>query len=312
MLKKSIYSFVWVLLITTSCGSLKQAKLLRSYENPTANSSPVDTTSTNITANRDRMGRQATLLSAFYGLDDALPRPANNSIGKGAGGADGMPVIFSHEIDPRTLQPGDFRITTASGKIGEISWVTLAPADDKGEFRTVLFAGHYGSIKDQPVKFEVIGNVLSIDGKLNFKGTSIDITPLEDGPTMIWAEVVPKEDWDLGKKATALVWSGSSGAPEGTKQVVRVTWAGGVTKPGGEEINDVERLLYKVTVQQEDGSKIEVTPFAIADLGDGDNNHELCLDVTGTPLSVYFPAGYLTDPREDLNPATTINIPSHK
>jgi len=120
MLKKIIYPFIGVLLITTSCGDLEQAELLRSYENPTANSSPVDTTSTNITANRDGTGRQATLLSAFYGLDDALPRPANKSIGKGAGGADGMPVIFSHEIDPRTLQPGDFRITTASGKIGEI------------------------------------------------------------------------------------------------------------------------------------------------------------------------------------------------
>ena len=310
-MKTFLYTFVLLLLIATSCSSLEKAKLIRSYKNPTANSSPVDTTSTDVTANRDRMGRQATLLSAFYGLDDDLPPVANKGIGKGAGGADGMPVIFSHEIDPRTLQPGDFKITTASGKIGEIGWVTLAPADDKGELRTVLFSGHYGSIKDQPVKFEVIGNVLSIDGKLNFKGTSIDIIPLEDGPTMIWAEVVPKEDWDLGKKATALVWGGSSGAPEGTKQVVRVTWVGGVTK-NGEEIDDVERLQYKVTVQQADGSKIEVTPFAIADLGDGDNNHELCLDVTGTPISVYFPAGYLTAPRGDLNPATTITVPRHK
>ena len=40
----------------------------------------------------------------------------------------------------------------------------------------------------------------------------------------------------------------------------------------------------------------------------GDNNHELCLDVTGTPQSVYFPAGHLTDPREDLNPETMITI----
>jgi hypothetical protein len=311
-MKRFIYPFGLLFLIATSCSSLERIKLIRSYENPTANSSPVDTTVTNVTANRDGSGRQATLLSAFYGLDDALPRVANKGIGKGAGGADGMPIIFSHEVDPRTLQPGDFRITTASGNIGKISWVTLAPADDKGEFRTVLFAGHYGSIKDQPVKVEVIGNVLSLDGKLNFKGASIDVIPLEAGPTMIWAEVVPEEDWDLGKKATALPWGGSSGAPEGTKQVVRVTWAGGVTKPGGKEVDDVERVLYKVTVLQADGSKIEVTPFALADLGDGDNNHELCLDVIGTPLSVYFPAGYLTDPREDLNPETRINVPSHK
>ncbi len=312
-MKTLTYTFAFLFLIFAGCNTVKKVKAIRSYENPTANSSQVDTTLTNVTANRDGSGRQATLLSAFYGLDDDLPPVADKGIGKGAGGADGMPIIFSHEVDPSTLQPGDFRITTASGKIGEIAWITLAPADDKGEFRTVLFAGHYGSIKDQPVKVEVIGNVLSIDGNLNFKGTSIDVTPLEEGATMIWAEVIPEDEWDLGKKATALPWGGSSGAPEGTKQVVRVTWAGGVTKkPGGKEVDNVERVLYKVTVLQAGGSKIEVTPFALADLGDGDNNHELCLDVMGTPLSVYFPAGHLTDPRGDLNPETRINVPSHK
>ncbi len=219
-----------------------------------------------------------------------------------------MPVIFSHEIDYKTMQAGDFRVTTASGKVGEILAVTLAPADDKGEHRTVLFAGSYGSIDDQPVKVEVVGNLLSIDGKLNFKGASVEVTPLEVGASMVWAEMVPEDAWDIGKKATPLPWGGGSGAAKGTKQVVRVTWSGGVSKPGDGEVNDVERLLYKVTVRGDDGRIVEVTPFALADLGDGDNNHELCLDVAGTPLSVSFPAGKLQDPRKDLNPKTTVKI----
>jgi hypothetical protein len=297
-----------VFISITSCSNAKLFKLLRNYENTTANSSPVDTTVTSVTTNIDSKGHEAKLLSAFYGLDDDLGRLANMSIGKGAGGADGMPVIFSHEIDPNTLQPGDFRVTTASGRIGEIYWVTLAPADDKGELRTVLFAGAYGSIEDQPVKVEVIGNILSLDGKLNFKGASIDVIPLEEGPTMIFAEIVPEEQWNVGQKATELPWSGGSGVVEGTQQVVRVTWVGGITKPGGDEADDVERSMYKVTVLQDNGQKVEVTPFAIADLGDGDNNHTLCLDVIGKPTSVYFPAGYLTDPREDLNPETRVNL----
>jgi hypothetical protein len=105
-------------------------RLIRTYENTLVDASPADTTPGNITSNRDSDGRQAGLISAFYGLDDAL-----------GAGAEGMPVIFSHEIDVTTMQAGDFKVTTASGEIGKILAVTLAPADDKGELRTVLFAG---------------------------------------------------------------------------------------------------------------------------------------------------------------------------
>lgn len=297
-----------LLFLTSSCTTVERLKQLRAYENKLSDSSQEDTTLTDITADHDSQGRQALLLSAFYGLDDALPRGANRGICEGAGGADGMPVIFSHEIDFATLDAGDLRVTTASGEIGEISCVTLAPADDTGELRTVLLAGHFGSIDDQPVLVEVTGNLLSKDNSVNFKGSSIEVTPLEDGPTMVWAEIVPEDQWDVGKEATALPWGGSSGAPEGTKQVVRVSWAGGVTKPGGKEVDEKEGVLYRVTVLLEDGSKIEVTPFALADMGDGDNNHELCLDVEGKPLTVFFPAGYMTDPREDLNPDSRISI----
>ncbi|NJL10023.1 MAG: hypothetical protein HC908_07090 [Calothrix sp. SM1_7_51] len=294
--------------IIAGCSTVEQYRLIRAYEPVLSNASPVDTTVTNVTANRDSRGRQAGLISAFYGLDNALPKVADRGIWPGAGGTDGMPVIFSHEIDYKTMQVGDFRVTTASGKVGKVLAVTLAPADDKGEHRTALFAGSYGSIDDQPVKVEVVSNLLSLDGTLNFKGASVNVTPLEKGATMVWAETVPEGEWDIGKEASPLPWGGGSGCTKGTKQVVRVTWSGGVTKPGGDEVDDVERVQYKVTVLLKDGRKIEVTPFALGDLGDGDNNHELCLDVVGTPQSVYFPAGYMTDTREDLNPETTITI----
>ena len=294
-------------LISAGCNTVERLRLVREYEPVLSNASPVDTTVTNVSASRDTRGRQAELISAFYGLDDALAKAADRVIWPGVGGSDGMPVIFSHEIDQGTMQAGDFRVTTASGKVGKIVAVTLAPADDKGELRTVLLAGSLGSSGDQPVKVEIVGNLLSIDGTLNFKGASVHVTPLEDGPTIVWAEVVPEDQWDIGKKATFLPWGGGSGAAEGTKQVLRVTWSGGVSKYGS-EVSDRERVQYKVTLLLEDGSRVEVAPFALSDLGDGDNNHELCLDLDGTPLSVSFPAGYLTDPRGDLNPTTSITI----
>ena len=273
----------------SSCDTIETYKLIKAYEITLADSSPVDTTITNIAANRDSLGRQARLLSAFYGIDDGLPGPSNYVICEGAAGNDGMPVIFSHEIDVKTMQAGDFRVTNASGQVGKLTCVTLAPADDKGELRTALLVGQFGNIDNQPVKVEIIGNLLSKHNTLNFKGASIDVILLEEGPTLILAEIVPEEEWEIGKPATPLPWGGGSGCPEGTRQVVRVTWAGGVTKPGGGDVEDLERVQYEVTVLLEDGSEIEVTPFAIADLGDGDNNHRLCLNVAATPLSVFFP-----------------------
>lgn len=270
--------------------------------------SPTDTTETTVTATLHPDGREAELLSSFYGLESALPNILNRFIHPQVGGKDGMPVVFSHELDRATLQAGDFKVTRASGEVGEITCVTLAPANDLGELRTVLLVGEYGSIDDQPLQVEIVGDLLSKDHEVNFRGRSVGVVPLEAGPSIALAQVVPESEWEIGKAATRLPLGGGSGCPPGTKQVVRVTWEGGVTKPGNDEIDDKERQLYKVTVRMPDGSTTEVTPFAIADLGDSDNNHRLCLDVDGVPLSVSFPGGHVTDPREDLNPDTRVEV----
>jgi len=291
-----------------SCATIRNYELLQDYEITLASSNPEDTTVTATTATTDAQDKPGTILSAFFGLDDALPGFSDKAICDGAGGMDGMPVIFSHELDVVTMQAGDFKVTTASGKTGGVHCVTLAPADDKGELRTALLVGHYGSLEDQPVKVEIVGNLLSIDGSINFRGKAATVIPLEDGPTIILAELVPKDRMELGKPATELPFGGGSGCPVGTRQVVNVVWVGGVTKVGGDDADDKERALYKVTVRQADGREDLVTPFELADLGDGDNNHRLCLDVDGQPTSVFFPAGHLKDPRADPNPDTTMVI----
>lgn len=249
----------------------------------------------------------AKLLSAFFGLDNGLPNAASFRICRGAGGQDGMPVIFSQEINVETMQAGDFRVRSRSGKEGAIKCVTLEPAKDPGELRTALLVGELGdAAHDPPVTVEIVGNVLSTDGTLNFKGASIEVTPLAPGPSLVFAEVVPEAEWELKKQGGP--WGTGSGCPEGTRQVIRATWAGGVTKASsGEEVDDTERAQYKVELKTEEGSTT-VVPFALGDLDDGDNNHELCLDVTGTPVSLSFPAGYLADPNKDPNPDTRIVV----
>jgi hypothetical protein len=303
----SKFGLLLIFLTATGCESVKEANRMGAMSDSTQQ----DTTTTDVTATRDANGAEAALLSAFFGIDNGLPRAANRGICRGAAGQDGMPVIFSHEIDVDSLQAGDFRVVAESGAVGEILCVTPAPAADIGELRTILVVGEYGSAEDQPVRVEIVGNLLSKDRQLNFIGATATVIALEEGPTIQWSEIVPESQWELGKAATSLPWGGGDGCPLDTKQVVRVTWAGGVTKPGGDEIDDVERQAYRVTMSLGDEGETELVPFAIGDLGDGDNNHELCLDRAGLPLRVSFPAGLLTDPREDLNPDTQIEVTNY-
>jgi hypothetical protein len=250
------------------------------------------------------------LLSAFFGLDNELPRRAMNFV-PGAEGKDGMPVIFSEEVDLDSMQAGDFRVTTQSNETGYVHGVTLAPAIDEGELRTALLVGYYGSVEDPPILVEIVGNLYSIDRSVNFKGSSIDVIPLVDGPTLIFAEIVPESAWSvtIGRRPDRITFSGS-GVPEmeDIRQVIRVAWAGGVELEDGREIDSSNLVHYTVTVEASNGSTREITPIAFGDLYDNDNNHLLCLDTDDLPISVAFQEGLLVDPNHDLNPETSIPI----
>ena len=274
--------------------------------------SSADTTRTGVSATVDARGRQATLLSAFFGVDGGLPPVLRVFFCPFAPGRDGMPVIFSHELDTGSVQPADFRLVSRSGKVTSPVCTTFMPASDAGELRTVLLAGDFGSAADQPVSVEITGNILSTDGSVNFRGATVSVVPLEAGPAIALAETVPQDQWRAGAPATRLPWGGGTGCPGGTRLAVRVTWQGGVTKPGGSDADDDDRRRYEVDFSHANGTR-SLVPSALADLGDGDNTHLLCFDaeaVAGTdePLEVRFPAGFLTDPRDDPNPATSAPV----
>jgi hypothetical protein len=245
---------------------------------------------------------QGKLLSAYFGLDNKLPLLAGWRVCSGAGGKDGMPVIFDQEIDLASLQAGDFRVTSRSGKVGSMTCVTLMPAADAGELRTVLLVGEFGSAASDPPEWvEVSGHLFSKDGKVDYQGAKIAVTPLAAGPTMVLAERVAVESvpWRRGS------WAEGSGCEKGTRQVLRVVWSGGVRRRDGDELGDIERRMFKVLL--ENGNT--VVPYTLGDLDDGDNNHLLCLDVEAKPVRVTFAAGALADPNRDANPQTTVIVP---
>lgn len=243
------------------------------------------------------------LLSAFFGLDNSLPLGANR-LCLGASGKDGMPVVLSRTVDSDSLQPDDFSVVTHSGAQSSPLCATLRPATDAGEGRTVLLIGEFGdAATDPPVSVSIVGDLFSEEmtgARVNFRGARVRVTPLDVGPTLVWAEIVPHEIWSQHGRG--------SSCPADTEQVVRATWAGGVKLPNGDEPGDQERVLYRVTVTRPDGTREQITPAALADLGDNDNNHLLCLDTMSPAVEVSFPAGHLVDPNADLNADSRVPV----
>lgn len=250
----------------------------------------------------------ATALSAFFGIDDGLPAGATFLCAP-AVVLDGMPVVFREEIDERTLLPTEFTVTTRAGRRSTPLCATTAPANQESEDRTVLLIGQFGGEpQDPPATVTVTGGRLRDEAGRSLRGASVAVTPLAAGPELVYAEPAPAESerftYDpLTPPVLALLQRATS-CPAGTVQRVRVTWAGGVTPPGGGADGEAQRTAYAVELA--DGRT--VTPAALADLGDMDNNHLLCLDTAGVPVRVGAVADRFVDPRGDLNPATAVAV----
>lgn len=237
------------------------------------------------------------MVSAFYGLDD-VPAAGFLIAGLCTGDllplirVDGMPIVMSVLIDPASLEPSDFEIITESGAVLAPLCATLEPANGDCEGRTILLVGDMGSAEtDPPVQVQIVEELLTLDGRdVRLTATPIAVTPLLDGPTLVWVEQVEPA---------------AVGAPAGTTIALRATWNGGVNAADGAELTQAEWKHYTLTLRNENNQQQTVSPFEIGDLNDRDNNHLLFFDVTGQPLMLSLPANLVIDPNGDLNPATS-------
>ena len=93
--------------------------------------------------------------------------------------------------------------------------VTLRPAGDMDENRTVLLIGEFGNVDDDPpVMLLIVDDVLSDvtdSPQVNFRGTEVSVIPLDAGP----------DNFGCGgaKGYSSLSGRGTS-CPTATKQVV--------------------------------------------------------------------------------------------
>jgi len=248
--------------------------------------------------------REAKIVTAFFGLDNGMTQQARALYWK-APGKDGMPLVFSHEIDPNTLDAADFEVTSRNGTVFEAEAATLLPANEEFELRTVLLIGEYGNYPDNPpVSVKIAGDLASRTGH-NFKGESIQVIPLEEGPVLSDAEYFTfTEDYPYVESGM-----GCDCPKEETQMVVKAVWSGGVRAVNGEELGDNELDDFHITLVNGTDTAV-VTPFQLADLSDNDNNIDLCINEPGIPILVQVNEHTAIDPRGDKNPKTEIEVRS--
>ena len=242
--------------------------------------------------------RQAKVLTAFFGRDSDLPL---QSIGlyRKAPGKSGMPIVLSQEIDPSTLDNSDFEVTTQNGDIFNVEYATLKPASEEFELRTVLMIGEYGTHPENPpISVKIVGDLVSRSGQ-NYKGQSVDVIPLPEGPIISYAEYfIIDDDYPYVKRGR-----GCDCPKEETETVVRAVWSGGVRALNGKDLGDNELNAFDITLVQ-GSDTIKTKPFKLADLKDNDNNLDLCLKEKGIPILVEAKENIAIDPRDDPNPQT--------
>ena len=238
-------------------------------------------------------GTDLRILSAYHGLD---PLPAQAIIGlcgmAPVSGQDGMPVVFSAQINGDTLSPTAFAVEISSGERVTPLCVTLRPALEPLEQRTVLLIGPFSPEDSLPVGIEIMEQLEDVDGNSLVGLRSEEVTALASGPSLVLAERFAPNTSGLDGECLA-----------DTAQALQLTWEGGVTGPAGADLDEAQRTAISILL--ENGNR--VTPTSLGD-DDPDNHVIACVAETSPALSVSVAAGFFHDPGDDANPETRIDV----
>ena len=242
---------------------------------------------------------QDTLVSAFFGLDNALPGLLCNQPGSLL---DGMPVNFQFPLDASSLSETDFEVLDELGNVHAPNCALLAPANENGENRTVLLLGEFGTaVSNPPVEVRIVGELFTAEtfsGEsacsevINLNGmTTTNVVPLADGPSLFFAQ---KMEGDLNEC--------DSGA-----QTIQVAWNGGVTPYiSGDDESDL--FQYYTGYSDSSGVLVAHAPISIADINDNDNFHQLCFPSTDEIVKISMLANTVEDPNHDPNLYSEIDV----
>lgn len=241
------------------------------------------------------------IVSAFFGLDDAMPIQAN-FLCPGAMGRDGMPVNFKIPIDATSLSASDFEVMDSLGNVHIPICAVLAPANENGENRTVLLIGEFGNaVTNPPVLVRIVGDLLTtntISGEsacseiMNLNGTfTNNVVPLSEGPSLFFAQKI----------------EGSINECTVGSQTIQVAWNGGIT-PYISGDNESDLFKYYIGYSDSSGVLIPHLPIGIADINDNDNFHQLCFATSDEIVKISMMANTVEDPNQDPNVYSEIDV----
>ena len=244
---------------------------------------------------------QDTIVSAFFGLDNVLPGLLCNQPGSQL---DGMPVNFKFPLDVSSLSETDFEVVDRLGNVHTPNCVSLAPANENGENRSVLLLGEFGTaVTNPPVEVRVIGDLFTTDtisGEsacseiINLNGiTTTNVISLDDGPSLFFAQKI----------------DGSLNECNSGTQTIQVAWNGGITPYiSGDAESDLYQ--YYVGYSNSSGDLTPHIPISIADINDNDNFHQLCSSTSDEIVKVSMMANTVEDPNHDPNLYSEIDVVS--
>ncbi len=249
------------------------------------------------------------MISAFHGVDDQRPIRAMQSCNLPANQiVDGMPLVFSVEIEQSTLEAGDVRVVLSDGRQVTPICATTGPASEENEDRTILLAGDFGSASGvTPISVAIVGDMLGEapgGGTVQLKGLKVSVTPFDAGPSILIAEKIKDDELELENTRQRM---GESCPAPATRQAIRLIWSGGVTN-NNREMTLPQLRFYEVQIVGADDTTEWVRPYAMGDLNDWDNNQDLCLDRDGSPKAVRVAAETVTDPSGHWNEAQEVLV----
>ena len=229
----------------------------------------------------------------FFGLDNALPSLllCNQQVGL----LDGMPVNFKFPLDASSLSETDFEVLHSLGNIHTPICVSLAPANENGENRTVLLLDEFGTaVTNPPVEVRVVGDLFTTDtlsgesvcsAIINLNGiNTTNVIPLADGPSLFFAQRI---DGNLNEC--------NSG-----RQTIQVAWNGGVSPYIS---GDTESNIFQYYVGYSDCSGVLIphVPISIEDIDDNDNFNQLCFSTSDEIVKISMMVDMVEDPNHDPN-----------